>query len=83
MRAQGNEMSTTSVRRILRDEGFPGYHERRTCVQLPWDGRKRADMARSLLVMMDDDDSLLECIIWTDEAKFELSDAVNFYNTIY
>jgi len=83
MRAQGHEISTTSVHRILRDEGFRGYHERRTFEQLPGDGRRRVDMARSLLEMIDDDDSLLERIIWTDEAKFELSGAVNSHNTIY
>jgi len=83
MRAQGHEISTTSVHHILKDEGFRGYHERRTFEQLSGNERRRVDMARSLLDMIDDDDSFVERIILTDEAKLELSGAVNSRDTIY
>ena len=83
MSEEGRELSRNTVHRILRTEGFRGYHERRTFEQLPGDRERRVSMAESLLEMMNQNDDFLERIIWTDEAKFELSGAVNSHNTIY
>jgi len=81
--AEGRSVSHTSVHNILRDSGFRGYHERSVHELKPEDFPRRVEMARALLNKMDEDPTLLERIIWTDEAKFELSGAVNSHNTIY
>ena len=80
---EGRGMSHTTVHQVLRTQGFTGYHERRVHELLPEDYPRRVEMARTLLRMMDEDPTLIEKIIWTDEAKFTLSGAVNSHITIY
>jgi len=71
-----------TVYHILMDGGFRGYPERHVHELKPEDYPLRLEMAQTLLRMMNDP-TLLERIIWTDEAKFTLSGADNSHNTIF
>lgn len=44
---------------------------------------KRLSFARKRLTIIEEDDNLLDKIIWTDEAIFELNDHVSRHNSFY
>ena len=60
-----------------------GYHERRVHEQGSPDLSRRVQAATKLLEIANSDPTFLERIVWTDEAKFELSGAVNLHNAVY
>ena len=81
---EGNSISHTSVHLILRsDLGMKPYHQRPVHELKPIDKPRRVAMARSLLSKIREDPDFLDKVVWTDEAKFELSGAVNSHNTIF
>jgi hypothetical protein len=59
------------------------YHQRAIHELKPIDKPRRVEMARALLAMAAEDPEFFSKIVWTDEAKFELSGAVNSHNTIF
>lgn len=84
MQDQGKNISHVSVQRALRsDSHFRPYHERPIHELKTIDRPRRVEMARVLLRMFDDDLTILERIIWTDEAEFKLDGSVNSRNTNY
>uniref|UniRef100_T1K3R3 DUF4817 domain-containing protein n=1 Tax=Tetranychus urticae TaxID=32264 RepID=T1K3R3_TETUR len=84
MEEAGKPVSRSSIHRILRkDLAIKPYHVRKTHELKEMDKPRRVAMARSLLEKHQEDPDFFRKIVWTDEAKFELSGAVNTHNTIY
>lgn len=84
LREGGHPISKSTVHTILTEDlKLKAYHRRRTFKLKPPDRPRRVAMARKLLEMIDEDSTLLERIIWTDEAKFTLVGCVNTHDTIY
>ena len=78
MAAEGRPVSRETVWRVhTEDLGMHGYHARRVHELRSPDQSRRVQAATKLLEIANFDPTFLERIVWTDEANFELSGAVN------
>lgn len=81
---EGRPISKSSVHRALRsDLGMKPYHERPIHELKQIDKPRRVQMARALLGKFDEDPSIVDKIIWTDEAEFKLNGEINSHNKNY
>jgi hypothetical protein len=77
------QMSDRSLRRILKELGFKAFRPRMLHGLLPGDPEKRVQFCSLLLVQIQHQPDLLDCIIWSDEASFKLNGHVNSQTAYY
>jgi hypothetical protein len=67
-------ISATSVRRALHKLAFHPYRPRMVHGLLEDDSDRRVEYAERMLALFDQNETIVDRIIWTDEAKFHLDD---------
>lgn len=73
-------ISYTSVQRILKKAGMHNYKFQNVQALVDEDFQRRELFCTQLMDKLDDDNSFLERIIWTDEAKFSRDGIINSRN---
>lgn len=77
------EISRFSIRRILKDNNFKPFTQRKVYQLLPLDNQDRLDFCSELFRRYDNDNSFFDNILWSDEAIFKLAGFENRHNTVY
>ena len=76
-------ISRRSIQRMLSDLHLHPYRPRLVQQVNDDDPDRRIEFCEKLLAMIEEDNSILDNIIWTDEAIFKLNGHVNRHNSIY
>ncbi|CAF4694672.1 unnamed protein product [Rotaria sp. Silwood2] len=76
-------ISKTSILRILSELKLHPYRHRLVQQLNDDDPDRRTEFCEKLLMMAEEDHSIFDKIIWTDEAIFKLNGHVNRHNSIY
>ncbi|CAF2547727.1 unnamed protein product [Rotaria sp. Silwood2] len=73
----------SSLRRMMKELGLKSYRPQLLHALNEDDPDRRCEFADIFLNLLADDSSLLNRIVWTDEAIFKLNDHVNRHNCVY
>jgi hypothetical protein len=76
-------ISRRSIQRILKDQKFHPYKLRLHQQLEEEDFSARMEFAQEMLQMLEDDPTLLDSLVFSDEANFHLSGVVNRHNAVY
>lgn len=76
-------ISKTSILRILSDLKLRLYHPRLVQQLNDDDPDRRMEFCKTLLTMIEEDDTILDKIIWAEKAIFKLNGHVNRHNSVY
>jgi hypothetical protein len=76
-------VSHQSILRIMRELNYRPFHPQLVQALQDGDEDRRLEFAELFMEMLYDDHSLLDRIIWSDEAIFKLNGHINKHNCIY
>ena len=77
------EMSKSSYHRLVIEAGFRAYHPTQVQELSEDDFDRRVEFCETMLAKFNQNDRLVNKIIWSDESQFMLNGTINRHNCIY